>query len=391
MNNIKTLSPSPSASHLHTIVMVVAWTLTFSLPILLGKFPNSDYHPIVHILTEYVIILALFIVNRLYFKRFLTQEKWKTYLCLIIGAMIITFALIVLFENLEQFSGLPISEKLIDPLKESGMRPRAHHILRGNLPPRIPAIAHISLLTILIIGLDDLLFVSLRWMSAEQERTRLAKDNVQMQLAFLQQQVSPHLFMNTLNNIHALIEIDAEKAQTAVIQLSQLMSYLIYDSNKQQIKLVDELHFIDNYIALMRLRFPSRVSIRWNKPKNTPANISVPPLLYISAIENAFKHGISYTKASFIDIHLQLVPSETKPDFLSLNITNSDYGKQQASLLDVPSDDKHGGLGMKNMRDRLDILYPGNYSLRGRKIDNNYSFELTIPLNQKEKEIKNKS
>lgn len=390
MNNIKTTSSSPSAHHLHTIVMVIAWTLIFSLPILLGKFPNSDYHPIVHILTEYIIILGLFIVNRLFFKRFLTQEKWKTYLFLIIGAMVITFGLIILFENAEQFSGLPISDRPMGPMGEGAMGPATHGFI-PKLPPRIPAIAHISLLTILIIGLDDLLFVSLRWMSAEQERTRLAKDNVQMQLAFLQQQVSPHLFMNTLNNIHALIEIDAEKAQTAVIQLSQLMSYLIYDSNKQQIKLVDELHFIDNYIALMRLRFPSRVSIRWNKPQNTPANISVPPLLYISAIENAFKHGISYTKASFIDIHLQLVPSETKPDFLALNITNSDYGKQQASLLDVPSDDKHGGLGMKNMRDRLDILYPGNYSLRGRKIDNNYSFELTIPLNQKEKEIKNKS
>lgn len=154
---------------------------------------------------------------------------------------------------------------------------------------------------------------------------------------------------------------------------------------------MDELHFIDNYIALMRLRFPSRVSIKWNKPEKTPANITVPPLLYISAIENAFKHGVSYTKASFIDIHLQLIPSETKANILALNITNSDYSKQQAAHLDVPSDNKHGGLGMKNMKDRLDILYPGKYSLIGRKIDNNYSFELTIPLNQKEKEIKNKS
>ncbi|MFA6831359.1 MAG: histidine kinase, partial [Bacteroidaceae bacterium] len=357
MKKIKTVSVTPSANHLHTIVMIIAWTLIFSLPILLGKFPLTDYHPIVHILQEYCIILGLFIINRCFFKRFLTVEKWKTYLILIVVGMFITFGLIILIENAQPFPGLSMSDRPSMPIE--GIREAGHRFRPDGGGPMVPAIAHISLLTILIIGLDDLLFVSLRWMTAEQERTRLAKDNVQMQLAFLQQQVSPHLFMNTLNNIHALIEIDSEKAQTAVIQLSQLMSYLIYDSNKQEIKLVDELNFIDNYIALMRLRFPSRVSIRWNRPDNTPSTISIPPLLYISAIENAFKHGVSYKKASFIDINLQLVPSVTKAEELVLDITNSDYSKQVNALPDVDrsSNEKHGGLGMRNMKDRLDILY----------------------------------
>ncbi len=140
-----------------------------------------------------------------------------------------------------------------------------------------------------------------RWSKLEQEKTLLEKENVQNQLAFLRNQVSPHFFMNTLNNIHALIDVDTEEAKEAIIKLSKLMRHLLYDSQAELVPLAKEMEFIQSYINLMKLRFSEKVKINLSIPDQLPDK-SIPPFLFTSFVENAFKHGISYQNSSFIDI-----------------------------------------------------------------------------------------
>lgn len=409
MNTFIKRLQQPTASMLHTLIMVFIWVLVFMLPVLLGDYSDYDIRPLTKILVEYGVLFILFVVNRLMIRHFMKSKRWKTYFTLLIVAISVAFVTVIYFENKmtapqEMHMAPPPREHHMERSAQDGQdnatsapqdvdegnRPPpgdSPPTRRGPRPPRpqsviMPPMVHLSIFTFLILGLDILLFFSLRWMNAAQERTRLAKENAQMQLAFLQQQVSPHLFMNTLNNIHALIDIDAEKAQHAVIQLSQLMSFLIYESTEKQVKLKDEIDFIDNYIALMRLRFPSRVDIQWVRPSTVPSNIVVPPLLYISAIENAFKHGVSYQQPSHIYISMHVIPDIENATHLELVVENSKFDKVAGddTQQKLSSKENHNGLGLKNMRSRLDMLYNDNYTLVCNNDEDTYTLEMSIPL-----------
>ncbi|MFA6871497.1 MAG: histidine kinase [Bacteroidaceae bacterium] len=377
----------PSTGTLHNTIIIAIWGLLVCLPLVLNSINNSeDFRFSIHIFHSYAIILTFFLVNRFLVYQLFPKKRYKLYAFLIVLCVIGMTAVIYFLES-HAVGGPPAGGRMHDMGPDMfGPPPEEANFNDFAIPPTI----NLTFLGILIVGLDTLLYLSLRWMKAEQERTKLAKDNMQMQLSFLQQQVSPHLFMNTLNNIHALIDIDTEKAQDAVFQLSQLMSYLIYDSHKTKIKLTDELNFIDNYIELMRLRFPKRVEICWNRPKDFSSGLSIPPLLYISAIENAFKYGVSYQKESFIHINLVLLPNKEAPTSLQLEIKNTDYS-QQVNKVDpekknnIDKKNGHSGLGLNNMKTRLDLLYPEKYNLKYETQEGIYNFLLTIPLNKQEK------
>ena len=111
--------------------------------------------------------------------------------------------------------------------------------------------------------------------------------------------------MNTLNNIHALVDIDTGKAKSTIVELSKLMRYVLYEASNKTILLSREIQFLENYVTLMSLRYPDRVSIEKNFPLEVP-EVQIPPLLFVSFVENAFKHGISYRKESFVHVVMQL-------------------------------------------------------------------------------------
>jgi LytS/YehU family sensor histidine kinase len=154
---------------------------------------------------------------------------------------------------------------------------------------------------ILILGFDLGLRTSFKWSRLEQQRTQLEKENIKNELAFLRNQLSPHFFMNTLNNIHSLIDIDTEEAKESIIRLSHLMRHLLYDSEDESIPLSKEVNFIQSYVELMKLRYTDKVKVSFTVDSDT-SNISIPPLLFTSLIENAFKYGVSYKQKSFINI-----------------------------------------------------------------------------------------
>jgi LytS/YehU family sensor histidine kinase len=193
----------------------------------------------------------------------------------------------------------------------------------------------------------------------------LEQENLTQQLEYLKYQINPHFFMNTLNNIHALVDIDAERAKETILELSKMMRFILYEGDKNGVPLSKEFDFIRHYVTLMRLRYTDKVSIRVDLPTEVPDK-TVPPLMLISFIENAFKHGISYQHPSFIDIKTEVSDGRL-------------YFRCHNSKADTPNQEK-GGVGLNNVKQRLKLLYDNNFTLNIQDLPDTYLVELTIPL-----------
>lgn len=202
----------------------------------------------------------------------------------------------------------------------------------------------------------------------EQQMLRLKEENLRAEMTSLKYQINPHFFMNTLNNIHALIDIDTEAAKSAVIDLSKMMRYVLYDSEREMISLSADLQFLRNYIELMRIRYTDHVQITIDAPQTLPEKVAIPPLLLIVFVENAFKHGVSYNHPSYI--HISLFYADKK---LTTIISNSRNPQPTSPT-------RQGGIGLENVRKRLDLLYgPHGYSLDICQEEERYTVKLVIP------------
>ena len=193
----------------------------------------------------------------------------------------------------------------------------------------------------------------------------LEKENLQQQLEYLRYQINPHFFMNTLNNIHALVDIDPEKAKDTIVELSKMMRFILYEGDKKGVPLCREFDFIKQYLTLMRLRYPEKVDMRFELPATVPDS-EIPPLMLITFVENAFKHGISYQQESFVHINARI-----KNKRLHFECSNSKCIR--------PNQEK-GGVGLANIKKRLDLIYGNNYTLNLEDKPSTYHVELEIPL-----------
>ncbi|MBM6993577.1 MAG: histidine kinase [Prevotella sp.] len=202
---------------------------------------------------------------------------------------------------------------------------------------------------------------------------KLEKQNLSQQLEYLKYQINPHFFMNTLNNIHALVDIDPEKAKTSIVELSKMMRYVLYEGDKSTIPLQKEVTFLHNYIQLMQLRYSDRVTVNIDIPDNMPDG-QIPPLLLITFVENAFKHGVSYQQDSFINIAMDVDDGS-----LFFHCLNRKQPIDNTSSGNVPQE---GGVGLKNVKQRLDLIYGENYTLDINNGEENYEVQLTIPFQQ---------
>lgn len=191
--------------------------------------------------------------------------------------------------------------------------------------------------------------MSIRWSEAEAARREAVKSRMEAELKSLRNQLNPHFLLNTLNNIYALIAFDTDKAQQAVQELSRLLRYVLYDNQEKYVPLCKEVGFICNYIELMRIRVTEDVDIETHFDIKPDSQTPIAPLIFISLIENAFKHGISPTNHSFIHISLT-----EKDGQVNCVIRNSNYPKNE--------NDKSGsGIGLEQVQKRLELLYPGRY------------------------------
>ena len=244
---------------------------------------------------------------------------------------------------------------------------RPHRDMHRNRPPRIVGERDIMAVVVLILMFGANLGVK-GYFRSRDDRKRLAeleKQNLEQQLEYLRYQINPHFFMNTLNNIHALVDIDPAKAQETIVELSKMMRFVLYEGNKQGVPLTKEMAFVRTYVNLMQLRYTDKVLITVDLPAEVPER-NIPPLMLISFIENAFKHGVSYQHKSFIEIKVVV-----EGDRLCFTCRNS--------KADMPNEEK-GGVGLANVRKRLDLLYDHNYTLRINDEADIYTVELNIPL-----------
>lgn len=220
---------------------------------------------------------------------------------------------------------------------------------------------------LLLMGMNLGVKLYFRSQEATKAISQIEKHALERQLQYLKYQVNPHFFMNTLNNIHALVDIDPERAKASIVELSKLMRYVLYEGNNRLTPLSREVQFLRNYVQLMSMRYTGNVSISLDVPEVLPDSM-LPPLLLVIFVENAFKHGISYRTKSFVEISLQ-----PHGDRLLFSCRNS--------RPEIKHDENmKGGVGLSNVRRRLDLLFPGNYTLDIKEQEDTYTVHLDIPL-----------
>jgi LytS/YehU family sensor histidine kinase len=277
--------------------------------------------------------------------------------------------------RMEQRENLPPdledSEKM-EKLREHG--PRHEDMRNGNprmerrhTPPRFVGEHDILSIVVLVLMFGANLGTKYYFRSRSDQRKLedLEKQNLEQQLEYLKYQINPHFFMNTLNNIHALVDIDPSKAQETIRELSKMMRFVLYEGDKSGVPLTKEFEFIRTYTTLMQLRYSDKVKITVDVPSEAP-DLTIPPLMLISFIENAFKHGISYQHDSFVDIKL------------AINGNNL-YFTCRNSKAEMPNQEK-GGVGLTNVKKRLDLLYDNSYTLQIKDEPDIYIVELKLPL-----------
>lgn len=222
-----------------------------------------------------------------------------------------------------------------------------------------------TLVLALMLGLNICVKYYFRFTDERKRLKDIEKQNLEHQLEYLKYQINPHFFMNTLNNIHALVDIDPEKAKTTILELSKMMRFVLYEADKPAVPLQNEIGFVKNYIRLMRLRYADSVRISVEVAEPIPDKM-VTPLVAIAFVENAFKHGISYKHDSFVEVAFAVNDGK-----LLFTCRNS-----KAEALD----DDHGGVGLENVKRRLNLIYGERHSLKITEDNSTYNVELTIPL-----------
>ena len=364
--------------NIEQIVFIVSWIAIFSIPFFNNRLNNELNWE--KVLVEWIKTFSyfiIFVVNIFVLvPKFLFQKKYYSYL----GLALLVILLVIGFTILGGLILSPPQSIAMPPMDLGpGMPPMelgsGMPAPMGYRPVTLPEQKSIYMnfvdnliLSILIVGASTSVKMVSQWLNEESRRKDVEKEQLKTELAFLRHQVSPHFFMNTLNNIHALIDINAEDAKNTIIELSNMMRYLLYDTTQGQTTLKKEIVFIESYIALMQLRFPKEVSVTLDIPKKI-RDIQIPPMLFISFLENAFKHGVSYQSKSFVSFKIE--QTET---LLKCTIKNSKHKSNENQ------EKSYSGIGLTNIKQSLKLLFGNDYILNIHELDKEFEVQLTIPV-----------
>lgn len=244
----------------------------------------------------------------------------------------------------------------------------AHPPLERSWQDTVRFFAGNTVLYLLVVCVSVAIRMTGGWYRAETARQELEHSRTEAELQNLKSQLNPHFLFNTLNNIYSLIQLDTARAQQAVLDLSRMLRYVLYDSSRHVVPLSDEIAFLRDYIELMRIRLPRHVRIYVSLPE-APSQTPVAPLLFISLVENAFKHGVSDDKPSHLLIDLHEIEGQ-----LICRIENSLFPKS-------PESDRSGsGIGLTNLVKRLERIYPDRYTFEYGPAGNIYRALLCLKL-----------
>jgi two-component system LytT family sensor kinase len=307
-----------------------------------------------------LLVIAFYFNSSVLVPRFLLKNRTSIYFLIVIGVA----AIIVLLNNYVE-SLLNLRQLLDQAFHKSGPPPKHHDRGRGHEWD-----IFIISTTALVLGISTSITAIQKWQNDKQVHQEMEQDRISSELSFLKAQINPHFFFNTLNNIYALTLVNVDTSRKAIHQLSRMMRYVLYDTQNSTTQLSQEIAFIKDYISLMQLRLTEAVKIDFTSPASFK-DITLAPMIFLPFVENAFKHGVSAVKSSFINISI-----EQNGNLLELKVINT-INKEQTNNLEESS-----GIGLNNTRRRLDLLYPGKYTLliNENTTDDIYSVHLTLDL-----------
>ena len=347
------------------IIYTIVWTILFAAPLVDLLFNYDPQHTtwITHSLLEswgsMLSFLILFLIhNYVLTPIILKHRKVKTY---ILGCIAV-IALFQVSHCMHKPADVPQGPP---PVSSSGQMPPPPQLPNNQRRPPIDR-HDVSMFVIAVMMIGANLGVKAYFMSEEEKKhlAALKEQSLKQELDYLRYQINPHFIMNTLNNIHALVDIDPEQAKDSIIDMSRMMRYLLYESDKHYVTLNNAVTFLKKYLNLMKLRYTDQVNVNIDVPEAISDDVVLAPLLFIPFVENAFKHGVAYDKPSTIDIDI-----EQNNGRLLFHCRNT---KNNATH-------EYGGVGLANVTKRLELIYGNNYSLNIDDGQETYDVMLDLP------------
>jgi hypothetical protein len=350
----------------NTLIHILVWTAILLLPFLFER--RHEFGESIEIIRgpwlPILLSIVCFYINYFFLiPRFLLRKRNGYYF---LFNLLLIILVVFIMESLRSFDLFSPMNDFPDhgppPFDDRPMPPE----FEGNM-----MISHYRLMImdamvmILAIIFSITVRITQKWIRTENEKQEIEKKNAQSSLMLLKYQLQPHFFFNSLNNIYALIESSPHKAQEALHDLGKLMRYLLY--GKEQVELSQEVAFLKQYIDLMELRLRPDIKTRVTLPEETGL-LKIAPLLFVPLIENAYKHGISSLEPSYVFIDMQLEGNR-----INFVTENTNFPKS--------SSDKSGsGIGLQNLKQRLELLYPGKYQFEQIVSDGVFRTTLIIDL-----------
>lgn len=359
------MSAKPWPKTLEITVHLCLWAAVVCFPLLFwGHDHHISFYDLLRFMSMPMVLAVVFYINYCaWVKAYLLQRKLGVFL----GLNLLLITMMIFGEHLwhEYISELMRSSGLIPPGGKHGPSPWMFWFRNGSM-------------LILTCGLSVAIRMTSNWYRSEVKRQTLEREHTEMVLKNLKSQLHPHFLFNTLNNIYALIDLNTEKARTALLDLSQLLRYVLKESEHSTVPLSEEIAFLQQYIRLMSLRIGSNITLSVDFPNttkngNTGRNPQIAPLLFVNLIENAFKHGTNTTSKAFIGISLKW---DAASGVLEFTCSNPILHHSAISKDDT-------GIGIANLRQRLDYLYPKRHILELRDEGSVYIVYLAIRIHDK--------
>ncbi len=332
---------------------IIFWISYFTFNVIRwGSYFDDYWYSLKSNLVEFFLHILLVYANIYFFiPFFLVPKKYSKYVCLI---------LISLFGNYLARTGLNYL------LVTKNMWPEAEGV---KDPFTFNHVIAVTLGELYVLALATAIKLTVDWINQKTRIDKLKKEHLEGELNFLKAQIQPHFFFNTLNNLYSLTLEKSKKASDVVLKLSDIMQYVIYDIKDPEISLLNEINYIQNYIDLESLRCHENALINI-KIKGNINDVKVPPLIFLSYIENCFKHGNKNNDKFYVYIRFE----KTNHNSLVFILENS------YDLTKTNNETLKKGVGNCNSKRRLDLIFEKNYQLKISEENNVYKVYIEIPL-----------